>query len=227
MQNNKITPGMVRTAFQQECQSNRDAVLSKTKINALKKYFMIIAKGYCPNFTVKEEHTGALNEIFLWCIDAQGRLDPNKGLWLWGENGTGKTTMLYIIKEFCRQIGKKDPRGSRYGFRITNANAVSGAFNQFGYEGIDEYITTPRQAFDELGSEPQLTGHYGTPMNVMQYVLQRRYDTRFNDFTHVTTNLRIEEIADIYGARIYDRCKEMFNFVYLGGRTNRKFTNKI
>ena len=60
----------------------------------------------------------------------------------------------------------------------------------------------------------------------MQYIFQRRYDSRNNQFTHVTSNYTPEQIAEYYGARIYDRFKEMFNFVALRGKTFRKSTQK-
>ncbi len=47
----------------------------------------------------------------------------------------------------------------------------------------------------------------------VQYILQRRYDLRFGDFTHITSNLSPDQIADVYGEHIYDRCMEMFNFM--------------
>ena len=36
--------------------------------------------------------------------------------------------------------------------------------------GIRQYIDSPRQAFDELGSETVPTGRYGNFENVMQYM---------------------------------------------------------
>ena len=45
----------------------------------------------------------------------------------------------------------------------------------------------------------------------MQYIFQSRYDNRYHQFTHATTNFTIDQIQDVYGERIYDRFKEMFN----------------
>ncbi|ROT12812.1 hypothetical protein EEL50_11170 [Muribaculaceae bacterium Isolate-105 (HZI)] len=91
-----------------------------------------------------------------------------------------------------------------------------------GYYAIQTYITSSRQAFDELGSETTPTGRWGNFENVMQYVLQRRYDLRDNQFTHATTNLSLKQLSKVYSPRIYDRCKEMFNFVEIRGKTFRK-----
>lgn len=158
---------------------------------------------------------------------AQGRYNPDKGLWLWGDIGVGKSTMLEICRVFSGEIrpytrltlnGSLTP----YSFRTTNAIDVCSEFAKLGYPGIDTFIDSRRQAFDELGSESSPTSHFGTVENVFQYILQRRYDKRFDNFTHVTTNLTIQQISELYGARIYDRCKEMFNFVEIRGATWRK-----
>lgn len=193
-----------------------------SKINDLKWRFFKTARSICPEWQIAEEHRGIINDIFNWCLGLDGDLDCHKGLWLWGNNGTGKTTMLKIIKDFSRAIGKRDAQGKEYGFRIVNVPEICGIYEKKGRAGIEQFATLNRQAFDELGAEEIITGHYGTPLNVMQYILMRRYDGRFDNFTHVTTNLTIEEFRDRYGDRVYDRCKEMFNFIHLGGKSNRK-----
>ena len=154
-------------------------------------------------------------------MDYDGNLDPDKGLFIWGEVGTGKSTMLRIIREFCR-IVRQPVDGMMYYFRINNVIDICADYADEspngGYRAIKEYINCPRQAFDELGSETKPTGRWGNFENVMQYI--------FHQFTHVTTNYTPDQIAEYYGARIYDRFKEMFNFVALRGRTFRKSTQK-
>ena len=123
-----------------------------------------------------------------------------------------------------------DYDGNRYYFRIDNVIDVCAAYADEsiygGYRGIRQYIDSPRQAFDELGSETVPTGRYGNFENVMQYIFQSRYDNRYHQFTHATTNFTIDQIQDVYGERIYDRFKEMFNFVALRGKTFRINTQK-
>lgn len=139
-----------------------------------------------------------LNDLLLWCLSAPGRLDPSKGLWLWGDIGSGKTTMLHVILRFCRIVRPADAEGNPYGFRISNAIEVCSGYQRKGYDGIQTYIDSRRQAFDELGSETIPTGYYGNTENVFQYILQRRYDRRHTSFTHVTTNLSVDQIAEVY-----------------------------
>ena len=52
-------------------------------------------------------------------MDYEGNLDPDKGLFIWGEVGTGKSTLLRIIREFCYII-RQPIDGKRYYFRINN-----------------------------------------------------------------------------------------------------------
>lgn len=198
-------------------------------IDTLKRAFMAEAYEVCPGFTIEPSMKELMNDIFRWCImDDTGRYNPDKGLWLYGDIGTGKTTMLEIVKRFCRYYRPwQDSDGSGryfvpYSFRISNAVKVCDDFSRHGYAGIDTYIDSTRQAFDELGSESVAVGHFGTVQNVFQYILQRRYEMRHTGFTHATTNMELSEISQRYGARIWDRCKEMFNFVEFSGASWRK-----
>lgn len=196
--------------------------MDSEKIKQLKHRFVEVAREVCPKYRVADEQKPVLNDIFNWCVMLKrGRFDPHKGLWIHGQIGSGKSTMLEIIRRFCGEVRPK-VNGDKYSFRTTNAIEVCGKFSKHGYEGLDEYINKRRQAFDEVGSESVPIGYYGTAENVFQYILQRRYDTRYDDFTHVTTNLTEDQISEFYGARIYDRCREMFNFVEMNGKTFRK-----
>lgn len=195
--------------------------------------FLSVCRAICPKFQIADNMKPLLNDLVRWCLMLDGKYDPNKGLWLWGDIGTGKSTMLEIIRDYSHLVRpsvcyreKDDPRSMHkdawpYSFRITNASYVAGMFAKEGYPGIEEYITSCRQAFDEVGRECIPTGYFGNMENVFQYIFQRRYDIRRGDFTHVTSNLAPEQIGEIYGDHIYDRCFEMFNFVQMSGESWR------
>lgn len=199
-----------------------------------KRKFIECCKTICPKFQITPEMKPLLNDLFRWCLMLEGRHDPKKGLWLWGNIGTGKSTMLQIVKLYCRDARLpeyyRDPENPRemrkerlpYSFKITNASEVAGTFAREGYPGIERYIRNCRQAFDEVGRECIPTGFFGNMENVFQYIFQRRYDVKTGDFTHVTSNLSPEQIGEVYGDHIFDRCNEMFNFVEMSGMSWRE-----
>lgn len=231
----QISADMCQRAYEQNCHRSQDVDLSTQTTEQLKWQFVEKAREVCPQWQVRADQREVINDIFRWCLRLDGNLDPNKGLWLYGNIGTGKSTMLRIIRAFCRGVrtyySEKYQLQMPYTFRIANAIDVCSSFSKGGYAGIDEFINGQCQAFDELGSESIPTGYYGTAENVFQYIFQRRYDVfQMKDLiTHVSTNISPQDpytgqnqIIDRYGERIWDRCREMFNFVPYMGATWRK-----
>ena len=226
----KINPAEAVREIREVAERRSNRTVDLSRISEYKTLFVRYALAICPGFIIRDELKPVYNDIVHWAVmDYCGNLDPDKGLLLWGDIGTGKSTMLRIIREFCAAV-RPSVDGRRYYFRITNVIDVCADYadesSAGGYRGIRQYIESPRQAFDELGSETVPTGRYGNFENVMQYIFQSRYDNRHHQFTHATTNLTIDQICDVYDERIYDRFKEMFNFVALRGKTFRTNTQK-
>lgn len=223
----------IREAVSQSVAESRRVADSRDATLQEKLDFLAVCREICPRFKLPDNFKPVVNDIHRWCLMLSGNLDPDKGLWLWGDIGTGKSTMLEIIRVYCNKV--RPPVAYReydysrmlrnekwpYSFRISNASCVAGKFAKEGYPGLDEYINNCRQAFDEVGRECIPTGYYGNMENVFQYIFHRRYDNRFGDFTHVTSNLTPEQIGEVYGDHIYDRCFEMFNFVEMRGESWR------
>lgn len=193
-----------------------------SRINAYKREFMRVARQVCPQYEVREEQKETINDIFRWCMRLPGRYNPGKGLWICGNIGTGKSTMLAIVKEFCKMV-RPIECGRFYSFRTVTESELCSMFANEGFRGIEDFADSHRLAIDDIGIVDYPINHYGTTLNVIQYMLQTRYDKRHNAFTHVTTNITREECCSLYGVRVYDRCKEMFNIVeFPPGKTFRK-----
>lgn len=212
---------MAEAALRPECRKSPAADLSSDQLLQAKRYFVAVAREICPGWDVSEQNRATVRAVFEWCMGIRGLADPDKGLWLYGNVGTGKSTMLRIVKEYCRRIGRRDPWGGEYGFRITSCVEVCGNYQSQGFSGIDDFISLRRQAFDEVGAEARVTGYYGTPLDVIGTVLMGRYDRRHDNITHATTNLTPDELRRRYGDRVYDRCREMFNFLHFSGQSYR------
>lgn len=212
--------GRETTASSSGARSISTADLSKIK--TLKRGFVKVAYEVCPVFDFSKIDNRIVEDIFEWCLMLPGNLDPDKGLCLYGNPGTGKSTMLAIVKKFCKALGVNRKNGYPT-FRISHTtDDVCAAYEKKGFAGIEEFIKSDAQAFDEVGAETIPTGHYGTNRNVMQSIIESRYDKRFTSLTHITTNLAREGMIKAYGDRVWDRCKEMFNFVEFKGKTLRK-----
>ena len=187
-----------------------------------------MAREECPGYEFFPELSEVYNDVFDWCImHPKGKLDPVKGLWIEGSIGTGKSTLLRIVRRFCGMVRpmQQHRNGSApmpYSFRITSALKVAAAYGKQGFAGLDDFIDNPCQAIDDLGCEPDTVSYYGASLNPLEFVMLGRYDVRHGDFTHVTTNLTAEEAMRRYGARVMDRCVEMFNFVTMQGPSCRE-----
>lgn len=154
------------------------------------------------------------------------QLDSKKGLWLHGTIGTGKSTIIQICRTYDWKVNyKQEDLKSSGGFGMISSSMVANQFARRGLDGIDCYGCNDGNpstwAFDEVGREPNPAKYYGTEMNVMQFLFQIRYDYRNQCLTHVTTNLKPENIATKYGDYIADRVNEMFNVIEITGTSRR------
>lgn len=189
---------------------------------AMAAAFAKAARMHEPQWRPRPEYSAKLRIILRWCLGLPTEgLDLAKGLWLYGDVGTGKTTLLLAVKQFPLELRAFDPR-LKFGW--FNAQELASTYANGGESALSPMIEAPGLAIDEIGSETRPANHYGTTMDVISYLLQRRYDRRHCDgfVTHATSNYRPEQLASIYSPRIADRCKEMFNFIEFSGESFRK-----
>lgn len=183
------------------------------------QYFRNIVFSVCPSFVINDNNRQILNDLYDYA-HGEGRYNYKKGIFFYGEVGTGKSTMMKILAEYQRLFG--------HGFKCVNCSSLTASFATYGIDELNEstwneYGTRRKpveRGFDELGRETLPARYFGNELNVMQHVLQLRYDLKVK--THITTNLKIEEIEHRYGAHIYDRCIEMFNFIEVKGESFRQ-----
>ena len=183
-----------------------------------------------PRFDPKLADRNILNSLFAWVwkLDKYNKLklDYNKGFCFYGDLGLGKSMTLQALRQYrnglvSRYESKKEDFRMK-GTWLKAASELANIFSVDGQPALVKYTTDEiNLIIDELGREPRPAKYYGTELNVIQFVLQLRYDHRRDSVTHITTNLKLEDIAQKYGAYIADRCLEMFNFIEFKGASLR------
>ena len=148
--------------------------------------------------------------------DLNDNYSLNKGLFLQGNVGTGKSSFLKIFQQ-----------NQKHGFRFISCPSIANEFKKGGVEKIEKFgklaLNQNKQMhfgqekigwlFDDLGFETQAK-NYGNTANVMVDIIQTIYNnSEMNGKVHLTTNLTADDIDEAYGRRIRSRMKEMFNVI--------------
>lgn len=203
-------------------------------VNAFwKNKFIECFKQIEPNFTIDKRNKKLISVLYAYVWNRLGRavegslLEANKGLFLYGSIGTGKSTILKALRAYENYINQYCFAFSNnlLSYQFVSATEIALNYSQKGIEGIVGYTERDcmyNLAIDELGRESDDAKHFGTNLNVIQTVLQLRYEQRNNFITHVSTNLQLEDISARYGDYIADRVKEMFNIIPMSGESRRK-----
>lgn len=191
------------------------------RVKALKLFWMDYARMVIPSFSIDKNNQQVISDLFNYFIGQPGTLDLEKGLWLEGDIGTGKSSLMQIFSKFM--IGQGNGFLIHICSSIVNEYSLHGGldtytYNKSGYSGKPSMM-----CFDELGREPMPATYFGQKINVMQYILHVRYSlwqtTKLRTF--VTTNLDSLAVEELYGDFIRDRRKEMFNIVTIAGKSRR------
>lgn len=182
-----------------------------------------------PSFDPAKADRAVLNSLFAWVwrdkrpeCNAIG-LDFDKGLWLHGSLGRGKTLCMLALRQYMNSVFDRHPvmrDDHRLKAWFKSASELANYYSAGGQEALMPFVGN-NLVIDELGREPCPASSYGTKLNVLQFVLQLRYDRRRTAVTHVTTNLALNDVVARYGDHVADRCLEMFNFVAFAGPSLR------
>jgi len=146
----------------------------------------------------------------------------NKGLWICGNFGTGKTQMILTYKSMIKNCGFISCNDMNMRFlKVDEYNGKVQRFN--GIKGFTNITDKREKIFDDLGEEETTIMDYGNKFCVMAHVLGERYKgLRDGVITHITTNLTKNQITEIYGGRIESRVNEMFNVIKLGSKIDSR-----
>jgi len=146
----------------------------------------------------------------------------NKGIWLCGNFGTGKTQMMLAYRELGQNVGFQSCNDMN--LRFIKKDAFNHQVQR--YEGIKAFADKKdrkEKIFDDLGEEETTVMDYGNKVCIMAYIISERYKgLKDGCITHITTNMTRSQINDTYGGRIESRMNSMFNIITLGSKIDSK-----
>ncbi len=148
----------------------------------------------------------AIADVSRWAVQHK-----KPGLMLRGYVGVGKTTMLFALARVFDVLEKQT-------IRIVDARKIA-TLAKDSKTDFETLTTTKMLGIDDLGTEPLTVKSYGNEITPVVELLTERYNKRL--FTVITTNLakkivdgrEVDELQEIYGDRLFDRFREMFNTI--------------
>lgn len=197
-----------------------------------------IGKSRNPRFVIDEENRFAYENFIKWahgdstmkCIDpvsykiVPGRL--NRGIYIAGNTGSGKSWCLEIMQAYCTAWGFKvlwsdDKEPRPLWWRTIRADALCDEWTEKG--SIMAYKKQPMLGIQDLGNEPQEALYMGNRLDVCRNLIEYRGDKQ-DEMTFITSNLRIngQILIDRYGDRVASRLCEMCNYFEIKGKDRRK-----
>ena len=149
--------------------------------------------------------------------------DLNKGFYIFGNTGTGKSVALDVIKAYANimqiKINVDMEERNLYWDNLRAIDICSTFANKGTY---DNCIKSKFLGIQDLGSEERETLFMGNRINVVQQILETRGDANDN-LTFITSNIpmAIYNLRKKYNDRVASRLQEMCNFYVLAGKDRR------
>lgn len=189
---------------------------------------MLLSSFHDTTFKYDQYNTLVIKKLFMYIIQDPRLESPEmeggpwslkKGIFIFGGIGTGKTNLMRVLSMFSRAF-KLESHFKMNDFEESNEECQ-------GKKGIAYLKNFERGDWchDEL--IPKRVKSMGNELDPAKTIIRKNYDRycKSGNPTHYTSNVKIHELNEIMGARIYSRLQHMCNFVYLGGPNRRPEEN--
>ena len=195
-----------------------------------------IGSRYEPRFVLDADNKSCYLNLVKWlvCDNTMVCLNPitkaktpgvlSKGIYLFGQTGTGKSLAIRIISDLAGVLGLKYQQRGRQSSLAWPIYRTDEIVDMYIHgNSLTDIKREPIICFHDLGSEPTEALYMGTRMNVMRNILEQRADNK-GTLTIITSNYppHSDEIKKLYGDRVESRLCDMTNLLVLKGSDRRK-----
>lgn len=211
----------------------QDVWEGKTMLDA----FVGIGKMMDPRFVIDSDNRWVIVNLVCWlCNDPRMKaIDPrtgeqccgrpNRGIYLAGSTGTGKSTTLDVLRVLAKRTGLIRVEGATSGmpWLTTRADDLCSLVARSGVEALEEAKKAPLLCIQDFAAEPAEILYMGNRVNVLRQLLEYRGDRA--GITLISSNVPMlgDDIAKRYGDRVISRLQEMCNYLILDGRDRRTY----
>jgi len=168
------------------------------------------------------------NKEFVSLAEAMGVKNPSldKGIFLAGNYGTGKTWLMSLFRKNNRRV-----------YHVHHAKELAIEYKKGGDEAIEHYKHKIKNAFndpvvfyqqysglciEDIGAE-DLKGHFGDKSLVVGDIIEGRYINEcLVGWFHGTTNFTSAQLKEYYSGRVLSRLRESVNLIEVTGPDRRK-----
>lgn len=148
--------------------------------------------------------------------------DRQKGIYVAGATGTGKTTFCKILFDMVSNCVLKyivDDRVYHYNTHCVSEYSIN---REYMKTGTFDYMKRSCLLIDDIGQAKEIQ-YMGNKLDPMREIITERYDHQKHTFTSFTSNYPINHkvIKDQYGERVFDRIQAMANYYIINSKNFR------
>lgn len=159
---------------------------------------------------------GAVNDVRRFIDDLEDRLDSGRGLWLFGDTGTGKTTLAMLISKAALASGRSVAIYSLPKLLARIRQTYDAEPGGDSYLAFFERLTAVDLLhIDDLGAEKRSDW----VLEQLYALINERYESERSVL--ITTNLPHDELEEQIGRRTVSRLSQMCDEIPLFGDDRR------